>query len=119
MTMARLVSLLIMFALAVTNGPAIAMAMCQHEDARAHAAARHNPDAGVSAAARTEEAAAREAAKRGSLGDAATTLLAGYILPSDSPPLLPRSVEPTGGHSTHAPGLPSRSVPPLLEPPLA
>ena len=116
---ARLLTLLILFALAVTNGPAVAMAMCQHGDARAHAAARQSTEAGTAAAAMSEEAAAQAAPEQASLGDAARTLLAGYMLPGDPLPLPNRLVE---AGATHIPLLyesDGRTVPPLLEPPLA
>lgn len=119
MTVARLVTLLIMFAFVFANGPAVAMAKCQHEDASAHAAALQNPEFDVSAVAQSEEAASKAVSKKASLGDAATTLLAGYILPTDSSSFPRRFVEPGNSLVTDASGLRSRSVPPLLDPPLA
>ena len=119
MTVARLLTLLILFALAVTNGPAVAMAMCQHGDARAHSAARQSSDTGAAAAAMNEEAAAKAASEQASLGDAAGTLLAGYMLPGDPLPLPKRVVEASVKHMPllYEPG--GRTVRPLLEPPLA
>lgn len=117
--MARLVTLLIILAFVVANGPAVAMAICQHGDARAHAAALQNHEADVSLAAQSEENAAKAASKAGSLSDAATTLLAGYILPPDSSSFPPRFAEPASRDVADASGPGSRSVPPLLEPPLA
>ena len=118
MTVSRLLTLLMIFAFLIANGPAVAMAMCQHEDARAHAAALQSMETEISVVAQSEEAAAKAASKKGSLSEAATTLLTGYILPSDLSPFPPRVVEPAGQHVADASRLGSRSVPPLLEPPL-
>jgi hypothetical protein len=94
------------------------MAMCQHEDARAHVAALQSAEAVEAIVAQTEEAAAERVSKQGIVSDAATTLLAGYILPPESPQFLIRFVERTGRDDTRFPRLETRSVPPLLEPPL-
>lgn len=119
MIVARLVTLLIIFAFVFANGPAIAMAKCQHEDALAHAAALQSSESNTSAVAQSEETAAKAVAKKGSLSEAATTLLAGYIAPTDSSSFPRRFVESAHRLVTNATGLGSRSVPPLLEPPLA
>jgi hypothetical protein len=117
-TVSRLLTLLILFAFVFTNGPAVAMAMCQHEDARAHVAALQSAEAVEAIVAQTEEAAAERVSKQAIVSDAATTLLAGYILPPESPQFLIRFVERTGRDDTRFPRLETRSVPPLLEPPL-
>lgn len=119
MTMARLLTLLIMFAFVCTNGPAVAMAICEHEDARAHAAALRSSEASVSLLAQSEETAAKTASTQGMLSDAATTLLAGYILPTEAYSFAPRFIDRVSRHAFNPAGLGSRSVPPLLEPPLA
>lgn len=117
--MARLVTLLLMLLVVIANGPAVATAICRHQDARAHAAAVQSADAGLSAQARSEETAAKGAAMDRALSDAAGTLLAGYMLPPEPMVFLPRLVGSTTrsmpDDSRHA----GRSVPPLLEPPLA
>jgi hypothetical protein len=117
--MARLVALLIMFAFVFTNGPAVAMAMCQHNDARAHTAALASTVVAVSMAAQSEERAADAASKQGALSDAAAPLLAGYLLPPELLPPLLLLVEPVDHDPMRVLGLPDRSVSPLLEPPLA
>lgn len=119
MTVARLVTLLIIFAFVFANGPAVAMAKCQHEDARAHAAALQSSESDVSAVAQSEETAAKAVSKKGSLSEAATTLLAGYIVSTGSSSFPRRFVKPAHTLMTSATGRGSRSVPPLLEPPLA
>jgi hypothetical protein len=118
MTVSRLLTLLMIFAFLIANGPAVAMAMCQHEDPRAHAAALQSLEAEISVVAQSEEAAATAASKKGSLNEAATTLLAGYILPGDPPSFPRRFVEPAAAHLADSSRMGSRSVPPLLEPPL-
>ena len=117
--MARLVTLLIMFAFVFTNGPAVAMAMCQQSDAKAHAAALQSTDADLASVAQVEEFAASKASQQGALGDAAMTLMAGYMLPPETHSFPLRSIEPANRHSAHPVELGSRSVPPLLEPPSA
>jgi hypothetical protein len=119
MTMARLLTLLMMLVLAIANGPAVAAAICEHRDARSHAAAAASADAGVSAEAIGEETAAKAAGGDGALGDAASTLLAGYLLPAQPSPLPFRTIEASAGSPGEAAVLVGRSVPPLLEPPLA
>jgi hypothetical protein len=117
--MNRVVTLLISFAFVFANGPAVAMAMCHHNDARAHAAALQSADADVSSQAQTEERAANAAADQSTLTEAATILLAGFILPPE-PASLPVGLIKSKS-SPDASGLPltSRSVAPLLEPPLS
>jgi hypothetical protein len=119
MTMARLLTLLMMLVLAIANGPAVAAAICEHRDARSHAAAAASADAGVSAEALGEEAAAKAAAGDAALGDAASTLLAGFLLPVQPSSLPFRAVEASTMGLGPAAVLTGRSVPPLLEPPLA
>ena len=119
MTMVRLVTLLLMLVLAIANGPAVASAICQHQDARAHAAAVQSTDAGVAADALSEETAAKATSVDGALGDAAGTLLAGYMLPPEPVLLPPGFVDATIRSMPDDLGQVSRSVPPLLEPPLA
>ncbi|MFN7000527.1 MAG: hypothetical protein ACK4ST_10935, partial [Elioraea tepidiphila] len=114
--MPRLLSLLLILALAVTNGPAVAAAMCRHDDGRAHAAARHSADAAVAAAARGEEEAAQAALEKAPLGDAASGLLAGYVLPPDARVPAPRLVRREARETARAAPLHGRSPPPLLEP---
>lgn len=118
MTMVRLLTLLIMFALAVTNGAAVTAAMCQHPDALAHAAARQSSDDKIAAQARSEDTAGAAASKKGSLSDAAASV-SGYILPPGSLSWPARALGSMDRPSLAATRLAGRSVLPLLEPPLA
>ena len=116
--MTRLLTLLMIFALAITNGAAVTAAMCQHENAFAHAAALQSADESVSRDAVSEEAAAAAASKKGFSSDGAASV-ASYIVPNASLHFPPPVLDSTSRRMTDAAGLGSRSVPPLLEPPLA
>ncbi len=119
MTMRWLLTLLMIFALSITNGVAVASAICEHEDARAHALARASADAGVAAVAIGEEKAAEAASSKASLADASGNLLAGYMLPPE-PVLQPSPrLDPASRPMSHPAELDGRSLRPMLEPPLA
>lgn len=107
-----------MFALAVTNGVAVAAARCQHQDAIAHSAALESAEAAVAATAQSEDSAAAAAEKQGALADAAAAV-AGYILPAQPLELPFRGTARTDEPTAKANFLAGRSPPPLLEPPLA
>jgi len=117
--MARLLTLLMMIALVVANGSAAADAMCRHRDAREHAIARQSHDAKVAAVALTEEAAAAVGSKSGTLGGSASVSLPAYILPAAALTPVPLAAEPLPEARMQVPPLPGRSIPPLLEPPVA
>ena len=114
-----LLSLLIVLALTVSNGAALAAATCRHVDADAHAAARQSADAATAAAAATEESAAISIDNKGALADAAAVSLSSFILPSNEVEFPPRLRNPVKNAVADAPPLSSRSLRPLLEPPLA
>jgi hypothetical protein len=117
--MARLVSLLVMLALLLTSGAAVATQTCQHVDAHAHAAARQSADAFVAAAAIAEESAAAVAGEKAVVADAAAVQLAAFLMPLE--PLLPgpRKSGPLPMRAADAAKLASIAVGPLLDPPLA
>ena len=117
--MARLMTLLMMITLVVANGSAAAGAVCRHQDARAHAIARASQDAKVSAAALTEETAADVGSKKGAVGGTAALSLPAYILPRATLTPAPRASEPIARAEGESPPLTSRSIRPLLEPPVA
>lgn len=116
--MRRLLALLLMLSLAVTNGAAVAAAACEHVDAGAHAAALLDSDLGIAAGAHHEEAAAAAADRKAALADAAAGQLAGFLRPAD--PVLP---VPFAAAMPLRPGdglrLSHRDTEPLLNPPLA
>jgi hypothetical protein len=117
--MTRLVTFLMMITLVVANGSAAAGAVCRHRDARAHAIARQSQDAKVAAVALTEDAAADVASKKGALGSDASLSLPAYMLPVATLTPAPRAVEPMQRPQMKSTPLPSRSILPLLEPPVA
>jgi hypothetical protein len=117
--MTRLVTFLMMLTLVVANGSAAAGAMCRHGDARGHAMARQSQDAKIAATALTEEAAAAVASKNGALGSSASVSLPCYILPCAALAFAPHAVEPMRRPQLASTPLSSRSIPPLLEPPVA
>src|SRR5258705_9615148 len=117
--MARLVTLLMIITLVVANGSAAAGAMCRHRDARAHAIARHSQDAKVAAVALTEEADAGVVSKKGALGSSASLSLPAFLFPCAALTPAPRPVEPVRKPQLESTPLSSRSIRPLLEPPVA
>jgi hypothetical protein len=117
--MARLVTLLMIITLVVANGSAAAGATCHHRDARSHAIARQSQDAKVAAVALMEEAAAAAASKKGALGGYASLSLPAYILPCAALSAAPRAAEPMPRPQVDSTPLSSRSIRPLLEPPVA
>lgn len=117
--MARLLTLLMMITLVVANGSAAAGAVCRHRDAREHAIARQSQDATVRAVALTEDAAAAVASKKGALGSVSSLSLPAYILPPTALSSVPHAAEPMLGSERESAPLTSRSIRPLLEPPVA
>lgn len=116
--MVRLLTLLMIFALAVTNGAAVTAAMCQHGNSLAHAAALESGKRTVSQEAVGEEAAAKAISKKASFTDAAASVT-GYILPANPLAFPMRVLDRPTKPVVDAAGLASRSLRPLLEPPLA
>lgn len=117
--MARLVTLLMIITLVVANGSAAAGAICRHRDARAHAIARQSQVAEVAAVALTEDAAAAVISKKGALGSNVSLSLPAYILPRAALSPAPATVEPMPRPQVESTPLSSRSIRPLLEPPVA
>ena len=117
--MAPLMKLLMIVTLVLANGSAAAGAICHHRDARDHANARVSQNAKVAAVALTEEAAAAAASKNGALGSNASLSLPAYILPGASHAPAPDAAEPIRKWQMESTPLPSRSIRPLLEPPVA
>lgn len=116
--MARLLSLLMMLALVLANGTAIASATCHHADFQAHVSARQSSDSNVSEAAFLEDGAAVAASKRGVLADGAAVQLAGFLVPAGPSLAAPGSDVGASERPNAAPKLAGRNLSPLLEPPL-
>jgi hypothetical protein len=117
--MARLISLLMMLALVLTNGASVAAAVCQHADGRAHAAAIASADEEAAAEARGEEAAAKAAMRKGTLADAAAVQLAGFMLPPQVSLRAPERSEALAHTRADRRAPANRAIRPLLEPPSA
>jgi hypothetical protein len=117
--MPRLLLLLLLLAFGVSNAVAAPLALCQHSSAGAHAAALESPDAATSASAHAEDAAAAASGKEGALAHVAATALGGMLLPGG--PALPHVIDtamlpwPTEASAR----IRSRTLAPLLDPPLA
>lgn len=117
--MARILSLLMMLAFVLTNGAAVASAMCQHVDAEAHAYARQSADTGIASEAMAEETAAAALSKKSALADAAGVHLAGFLQPSAADLPTPATTAALRAPATEPAKLASMAISPLLEPPLA
>lgn len=117
--MRRLLILLFMLAVGLTNAAAAPLALCQHSSAASHVAALESTDASTAAAAHSEEAAAAAAEKQGSLADVAASALSGVLLPGGM--ILPSISEATAlpWRPAESGQLTGRTVAPLLDPPLA
>ncbi len=118
-TVARLLSLLMMLALALTNSSTVAAVLCQHADARAHAYALQSTDADTVAAALDEEAAVAAAGKKATLADAGTVHLAGFPMPVGPALTPPQRLDRADTPPDDPQRLATRSISPLLQPPLA
>jgi hypothetical protein len=116
--MRRLLILLLMLTLSVSNGAAVAAALCEHVDARAHAAALQSSDQGIAAEAHHEETAAAAVDKKAAFGDAAAAQLAGFLQPAEPALNLPAASE-MPLRPGEAVRLSHRDTLPLLDPPLA
>ena len=116
--MSRLLALLLLFSLAVTNSAAIASVVCSHADAQAHAAARGSEDVAIAQAALSEETSAKSISKKGSLADAAAVSLAAYALPPETFQLSAHRPQMLRGVPAESAILHGRTLAPLAEPPL-
>jgi hypothetical protein len=112
-------ALLIVFALTFSNGVGQAAALCHHKDGRAHAAALKSPDRAIAVTAATEDTAAASIGKDGALANAAAVSVTSFILPADAIRFPVRVRSPAKAFFGDGPSLASRSLRPLLEPPLA
>jgi hypothetical protein len=117
--MVRLLSLLMMLMLVLTNAASVTAAVCQHADASAHIAARSSHDAEVAAQAHHEETGAKKAAQKSTLADAAASQLAGFTLPPEPALKAPAPSQRARKSFVDEPELANRALRPLLEPPLA
>ncbi len=117
--MRRFLTLLLVFTLAIANGPAVAGAICRHGSLADHVAARISSDSRISAAALGEEAADSVASKKGALANAGAIAWVADL--SRGPQLtIPFSIaRPVDPEMAPVRPLVGRSLTPLLQPPSA
>ncbi len=115
----RLLTLLLMAAMAFVSSTSVAAALCGHQDAQQHQAALDSEDVRIAASAELEEAAGALGDKKGTLADAGTFALPLFILPAPSlsPPHAAEKAVPRSEWDTAT--VRSRALRPLLEPPAA
>lgn len=112
----RFFTLLFAFALMLTNGAAVAIAMCQHESTQAHAAALQSQDTQESSAALAEDMAERSASQEGTGADLSPMVVA--LIPDAA--ALPHKIQLSAraGTPEDQTAPPNRSIMPRLRPPL-
>jgi hypothetical protein len=117
--MSRLLTLMMILVLVLAHGSSVAAAICRHQDGVAHVAALQSSDAGISAAASSEETAGKAASRKGAPADAGSVSSPSDMLPTPGLPVPLRVREPVEQSPADAPRLLGATVPPLLEPPSA
>lgn len=119
MRVRRLLTLMLMTAMAFVSGSSVAAALCQHQDAQQHQAALYGENEAEAAAAQLEEAAGAFKAKQATSIDAGSFALPAFVLPSSSIALDRSTEEQALTLAGDAPRVPSLAIAPLLEPPAA
>jgi hypothetical protein len=117
--MPRLLTFLMILALVVTQGTAMAAAVCRHETVQAHSAARASEDRTVASVALDEESAASTRSKK---APSSSDLSGGWpapLLPPASVAAPDRTAEPVRLRPPAYSALPSVTRVPLLKPPSA
>lgn len=112
----RLLSLMFALVLMLTNGAAVALAMCQHGSSSAHVAARQSSDIRESSAALTEEMAERSTSAQGTTADLLPTLLVALMPESAVVPQKLQLASPADMPANQS-APPNRSTAPHLRPP--
>ncbi len=117
--MTRFLTLFMILALLIGQGSSVAAAICHHQNAAEHVAARQSDDARIAAVSLGEEAAAAVASKKGSQSAGASIHWPAEMLPATANAAPFRRLEPIRFQpARHAP-LKSATLRPLLEPPSA
>jgi len=117
--MTRLLSLLMILALVITQGTSMAQAVCRHASAQEHAQARESGDARIAAVSIQEDAAAAAAAKKASQAPDSSGHWPAELLPPLAAAAPVRVAEPLRLRPGAFAPLASASIPPLLQPPSA
>ena len=116
--MLRLIALFLAFALMFNNGTTVALAMCQHADAQAHASALASGDQQVVSDAIAEESAGRSLIHSKAFSDGSTASVVAFVLPGDILALTSPQIGSAGTPLTDERVPPSSSIRPPLRPPL-
>lgn len=117
--MSRLLTLMMILVLVMAHGSSVAAAICRHQDGIEHVAALQSKDAGISAAAYSEETAGKAASRKSAPADAGSISWASDMLPTMGLPVPFRVNEAAERSAADAPVLVGASIRPLLEPPSA
>ncbi|HEX8621660.1 MAG TPA: hypothetical protein VF718_06780 [Allosphingosinicella sp.] len=117
--MSRLLTLMMILVLVMAHGSSVAAAICRHQDGVEHAFALRSDDAGVSAAAYSEESAAKAGLRKGAPVDSGAAASPADLLPAPELPVPFRAKEAAERTPADAPRLAGVSMCPLLEPPSA
>lgn len=117
--MARLLTFLMILALVVTQGSAIAAAACRHQNVQEHVLARQSPDLKIAAVSLREDAAADAAAKKASSRGDSSANWPAELLPAGIATSEPARAERLRLRPREHSALASTLVAPLLEPPSA
>jgi hypothetical protein len=117
--MSRLLTLIMILVLVMAHGSSVAAAICRHQNGVEHALALQSSDAGVSAAASSEENAAKAGLKKGAPADSGAASSPADLLPAPVLPVPFRAKEPAERNPADPPVLAGVSMRPLLEPPSA
>lgn len=115
--MNRLLTLMMILVLVMAHGSSVAAAVCRHQNGVEHAAALQSSDAGVSAAANSEESAAKAGLRKGAPADSGSASSPADLLPIPVLPVPFRAQEAAERNPADSPVLSGASVRPLLEPP--
>jgi hypothetical protein len=116
--MARLLTFLMILALVMTQGTAMAAALCRHQNAQEHVLARQSKDAETAAVSIREDAASAAAAKKASQSADAGSWPA-ELLPAELQAVPAPALERLRLRPAEQAALPSATVLPLLKPPSA
>jgi hypothetical protein len=115
--MSRLLTLMMIWVLVMAHGSSVAAAICRHHNGAEHAVALQSSDAGVSAAANSEESAAKAGLRKGAPADSGAASSPADMLPTLGLPVPFRAKEAGERNPADTPVLAGASVRPLLEPP--
>jgi hypothetical protein len=117
--MARLLTFFMILALVMTQGSAMAAALCRHQSIHEHIAARESHDRKIAAVSLAEESAAAVASKKASQSADTSVHWPAEMLPAGIATEPFRAVERIRVRPADQAALPSATLPPLLKPPSA